>query len=148
MPQYLEELKTRPGKKPGSTMSAWSIRSYFSSAAKKTTAAQYVWGGAIPYLCGGVASPEKVELTTKSYTKDEMKKLIEAYAKDKGKKVTLGDDPSKWISIVSHDMAYSNGIGYVVEMNVGGLKMNGNTFRSEVLKNGLKSHCFTFTYTA
>lgn len=34
MPQYLEELKTRPGKKPGSTMSAWSIRSYFSSAAK------------------------------------------------------------------------------------------------------------------
>jgi hypothetical protein len=45
-------------------------------------------------------------------------------------------------------MAYSNGIGYVVEMNVGGLKMNGNTFRSEVLKNGLKSHCFTFTYTA
>ena len=121
---------------------------YFSSAAKKTTAAQYVWGGAIPYLCGGVSSPEKVELTTKSYTKDEMKKLIEAYAKDKGKKVTLGDDPSKWISIVSHDMAYSNGIGYVVEMNVGGLKMNGNTFRSEVLKNGLKSHCFTFTYTA
>ncbi|MBR6939832.1 MAG: hypothetical protein IKH65_03405 [Clostridia bacterium] len=95
-----------------------------------------------------MSSPEKVELTTKSYTKDEMKKLIEAYAKDKGKKVTLGDDPSKWISIVSHDMAYSNGIGYVVEMNVGGLKMNGNTFRSEVLKNGLKSHCFTFTYTA
>lgn len=34
MGQYLEELKTRPGARPGSTMSAWTVRSYFSAAAK------------------------------------------------------------------------------------------------------------------
>lgn len=34
MSEYIDELKSRPGSKPGSTMSAWSIRTYFSGSAK------------------------------------------------------------------------------------------------------------------
>lgn len=34
MPRYIEELEQRPGKAEGSTMSAWSVRSYFAAAGK------------------------------------------------------------------------------------------------------------------
>ena len=34
MPSYIEEMKLRPGKRPGSTYSAWTIRAYFSGCAK------------------------------------------------------------------------------------------------------------------
>lgn len=34
MPQYIQELQARPGAKPGRRMSAWSVRSYASAAAK------------------------------------------------------------------------------------------------------------------
>lgn len=34
MPSYIDELKSRPGSTPGSTMSAWSIRTYFAGCAK------------------------------------------------------------------------------------------------------------------
>ena len=34
MPQYIEELKSRPGNQAGTTMSAWSIRNYFAAAGK------------------------------------------------------------------------------------------------------------------
>lgn len=119
---------------------------YFASAAGKTTAAKYVWSGDVPYLCGGVTSPETVDISTRDYTAAEMKTLIENYAKSSGAKIKLDSDPSKWLNIVSHDMAYSNGIGYVVEIKVGGYSMKGGTFRSNVLLNGIKSHCFTIKY--
>lgn len=115
---------------------------YFASCPGKTTASKYVWGGDVPYLCGGVASPETVSVTTKVYTKDEMKKLITSYNRN----ASLGSDPSTWIQILSQDRAYSEGIGYVVDMNVGGISMKGNTFRSSVLGNGIRSQCFTIQY--
>lgn len=34
MPQYLDELKARPGANPGTTFSAWSVRSYFAASGK------------------------------------------------------------------------------------------------------------------
>lgn len=34
MPQYLDELKARPGSRPGTTFSAWSVRAYFAASAK------------------------------------------------------------------------------------------------------------------
>ena len=34
MPDYLNIIKMRPGKKPGTTYSAWTIRTYFSGCAK------------------------------------------------------------------------------------------------------------------
>lgn len=34
MPQYIQELEARPGSKPGTTFSAWSVRAYFSASAK------------------------------------------------------------------------------------------------------------------
>lgn len=119
---------------------------YFASSAGKTTAAKYVWGGDIAYLRGGVSSPETVSITTKTYSKAEMKRLIEAYASSKGKTVSLGSDPSTWISILAQDMAYNAGVGYVAQINVGGITMTGNTFRSSVLNNGIRSHCFTIRY--
>ncbi|MCQ2476300.1 MAG: peptidoglycan DD-metalloendopeptidase family protein [Clostridia bacterium] len=115
---------------------------YFASCPGKTTASKYVWGGDVAYLCGGVSSPETVSVSTKIYTKDDMKKLITNYSKN----ASLGSDPSTWIRILSQDKAYSEGIGYVVDMSVGGISMKGNTFRSSVLNNGIRSHCFTIQY--
>lgn len=34
MPAYIDDLRSRPGSRPGTTFSAWSVRSYFSAAAK------------------------------------------------------------------------------------------------------------------
>ena len=34
MTQYIAELKARPGSRPGTTFSAWSVRAYFSASAK------------------------------------------------------------------------------------------------------------------
>ena len=34
MTQYIEELKARPGAKPGASMSSWSVRGYFAGPAK------------------------------------------------------------------------------------------------------------------
>ena len=34
MPQYIQELEARPGAKPGTTFSAWSVRAYFAAAGK------------------------------------------------------------------------------------------------------------------
>ena len=34
MPQYIAELEARPGARPGTTFSAWSVRSYFAAAGK------------------------------------------------------------------------------------------------------------------
>lgn len=34
MPAYIQELKSRPGARPGTSFSAWSVRVYFAAAAK------------------------------------------------------------------------------------------------------------------
>ena len=122
---------------------------YFASAAGKTASASSVWGGeSIPYLEGGITSPEKVDISTKEYTAKEMYDLIQSYASSSGKKITLGSNPADWLKIISHDSAYSSSIGYVSKISVGGITMSGNAFRSNVLKLKIKSHCFTVVYTA
>ncbi len=119
---------------------------YFSNAACKTASSVNVWGGSeIEYLKGGVSSPETPVKSTKTYTAEEMKTLINDYAKAENKTITLDKDPSKWIEIVSHDGSLGTA-GYIKEIKVGNIKMSGNTFRSKVLKYGLKSHCFLVGY--
>lgn len=122
---------------------------YFASAAGKTASASSVWGGAdsqYPYLKGGAKSPETVDTSTVEISAEEMKGLIENYAKDNDREIILDSDPAKWLSIVSHDSAYNSKIGYVTTIRVGNYEMKGNTFRSYVMDFKLRSHCFTFEY--
>ena len=123
---------------------------YFSNAAGKTASASSVWGGKeIAYLMGGVASPEKVTESTKEYTAKEMYDLISAYAKSAGVKITLSSDPSTWLKVISHDSSMNSSTGYVSKIGIGSnFTMTGNAFRCTLLNYGLKSHCFTVTYTA
>lgn len=115
---------------------------YFASSAGKTASASSVWGGNYGYLTGGVTSPEAVEVATVEISAEEMKKMIEAYDSS----IVLGDDPSQWIKIVSHDGAYNGDIGYASVVRVGNKEIRGNKFRGEVCDYRLRSHCFTVKY--
>lgn len=115
---------------------------YFASSAGKTASASSVWGGSYPYLCGGTSSPESVEVAELKISSEEMKNLILDY--DGG--IVLGDNPSEWISIVSHDGAYNSSIGYASVVRVGNKELRGNRFRSDVCDYKLRSHCFTVKF--
>lgn len=120
---------------------------YFASAAGKTVSSSSIWGGEnIPYLCGGVSSPEEVTVTDKTITAEEMKKYILSYAKDNKIEITLDDDPAEWLKIISHDASMNENVGYVTKMKVGNAELNGNIFRSYVIDYAIKSHCFTVEY--
>lgn len=115
---------------------------YFASSAGKTASANSVWGGNYAYLSGGAKSPEKVEVAELKISAEDMKKMILAYDST----IVLGDDPSQWIKIVSHDKAYSADIGYASVVRVGNKEIRGNRFRSDVTDYQLRSHCFTIEY--
>lgn len=115
---------------------------YFASSPGKTASASSVWGGTYSYLSGGSESPEEVEVAEFRISSEEMKKLILAY--DKG--IVLGDDPSKWITVVSHDGAYNSSIGYASVVRVGNKEMRGNKFRADVCNYKIRSHCFTVKF--
>lgn len=123
--------------------------SYFDTAAGKTTSASSVWGNPdsmYPYMTGGVTSPEPVDVSTRTFTAEEMRGYIEAFAAKKGMTINLGSDPATWLEIVEHDASYSSNIGYVTTIRVGDKQMRGDTFRSNLLGYRLRSHCFTFEY--
>ncbi len=120
---------------------------YFSSSAGKTASAASVWGAdKYPYLNGGVSSRETVDVSTKEITAEEMKKLIEAYAKENDITITLSDNPAEWIEVVSHDAAVNANTGYATTVRIGDKEVRGNTFRCYVLDFKIRSHCFTFEY--
>lgn len=115
---------------------------YFASSAGKTTSAASTWGGDYAYLRGGVSSPETVDVSTAEFTVEEMRKLIMSFNDE----IVLGDDPSEWITIVSHDSAYSADIGYIEKIRIGNYEMRGNAFRGSVMNYAIRSHCFTVEY--
>lgn len=119
---------------------------YFASAARKTTSSASVWGAKKSYLVGGKYSPEEVEVSTRSFTTEEMKTRIQNYAASTGQTADFSGDPSTWLRIISHDGSYSSAIGYVDTINVCGMNMSGNTFREKVMGGNLKSHCFVISY--
>ncbi|MBQ3045550.1 MAG: SpoIID/LytB domain-containing protein [Clostridia bacterium] len=120
---------------------------YFSTAAGKTASAASVWGtDKYPYLRGGVSSPEDAGATEVEFTTEEMKKIIEDYAKAKGKDITLSDNPAEWLEVEEHDSCRGSGCGYVTKMRVGNYTMRGNAFRADVMSYQIRSHCFTVEY--
>ena len=120
---------------------------YFSNCAGTTTSSVNAWGGRnIKYLCGGTHSPESVDISSATFTAEEMYKLIRNYASSAGVSADIDPDPANWIRIISHDGAYNDGIGYISEINVCGMSMMGNVFRTKLMRGGLRSHCFTVEY--
>lgn len=126
----------------------------FFAISAGVTASYKNWMGdrEVSYLAGGSPSygdynaegfQTKFEITT-----DELKSIANNKT-DLG--VNFSGDPSTWISIISHDNAFtdSNGnvIGYVSSINVGGKIMSGNDFRTKFLDGRIRSHCFTVVYT-
>ncbi len=116
---------------------------YCASVAGKTASSKSVWGMSLPYLNGGVTSPETVEISTAEFTVERMRNLIRAVCGDRPE---LNNDPSTWLKILYHDGAYSNSIGYVDQINVCGVAMSGNNFREKLLGRSIKSECFTIKY--
>ena len=120
---------------------------YFSTSAGKTASAESVWGAdQYPYLKGGVSSPEDAGATEVEFTAEEMKALIEAYAKESGKDITLSDNPAEWLEVMTHDSCRGSDCGYVTKMRVGNHTMRGNAFRANVMDYKIRSHCFTVKY--
>lgn len=125
-----------------------ALTPFHSISAGITTSYYNVWGGtALPYLMGGRPSYGDYNATdfktTYTMTSDEFK----SYAESKNLGISCSGDPATWISIVSHDAAINQDVGYVSTINVGGKLMTGNDFRSKVMDGKIRSHCFTVVYT-
>lgn len=117
---------------------------YFASTAGQTVSSASVWGGYVPYLQGGIKSPEAVSQSTKSFTVEEFRTLVDIYnnlPKKPTGKITLQANPADWLQTMNKDS-----VGYVEKIRVGDQEMSGNSFRFYVLNLKIKSHCFTFTY--
>ena len=61
----------------------------------------------------------------------------------------LSHNPAKWIVVENHDRAVSDTLGYATEMNVGGIDIDGLTFRTRVVgETILPSTCFEIDYNS
>jgi SpoIID/LytB domain protein len=141
---------------------------FFAMSAGKTADPKYIWGSSIEYL-KPVDSPDKEVVeenqynTTVRISSADMKKYLEAYikslqadSKNKGRydDRVLPEDPAEWLTIVKHDSAVDEAVGYVMELHINTLPekiiIKGNTLRETVLKNEkgmlLRSPCFNFQY--
>lgn len=127
-----------------------AVTPFHAMSAGVTTSYYNVWGKGIgttvPYLAGGRKSyGDYLDNNYKSvYTisSDDMKQI----AKDK-LNVELTGDPANWLTIITHDKAVREDIGYVSSMSVGGSVITGYDFRIKVLEGKIRSHCFTIVYT-
>lgn len=128
-----------------------ALTPYHSMSAGKTTSYYNVWGKgtntSVPYLSGGRSSYGDYESanfkSVFTITSADLKKLIE----DSNLGVTLSGDPATWISILTHDQAVREDIGYISTINVGGKIITGYDFRISVMQGKIRSHCFAMTYT-
>ena len=124
-----------------------ALTPFHSISAGVTTSYNNVWGSAdLPYLGGGRPSYGDYNVTdyksTYSISSEDFKALASAKLG-----VTLSGDPATWITIISHDRAVNNDIGYVSKINIGGKEISGNEFRGKVLEGRIRSHCFMLVYT-
>lgn len=124
-----------------------ALTPFHSISAGLTTSFYNVWGKtAVPYLGGGRPSYGDYSVdgfkSTYSVTSDDMKKIIKNKLS-----VDVSGDPSTWITIISHDRAVNENVGYVSSMNVGGKVISGNDFRTKVMEGKIRSHCFMLVYT-
>lgn len=127
-----------------------AVTPFHAMSAGVTTSYYNVWGkgigATVPYLAGGRKSyGDYLDSNYKSvYTISS--EDLKAIAKDK-LSVDLTGDPATWLTIVTHDQAVREDIGYVSSINVGGTIITGNEFRIKVMEGKIRSHCFTITYT-
>ncbi len=129
-----------------------ALTPYHAMSAGKTTSYYNVWGKNsethVSYLAGGRKSyGDYLHTDFKSVytiTSDDLKKLIES---NDDLKVNLSGDPSTWLTILTHDQAVREDIGYVSTINVGGMVLTGNDFRIKVMEGRIRSHCFALQYT-
>lgn len=128
---------------------ATALTPFHSISAGKTTSYYNCWGKStgtsVTYLSGARDSVGDYNdpnfKTTVNLSSDDIKALASAQG------ITLSGDPSTWISILSHDSAVREDIGYVSSIRVGGQTMTGNDFRIKLLGGRIRSHCFAMTYT-
>ena len=129
-----------------------ALTPFHAMSAGKTTSYYNVWGKNsethVSYLAGGRKSyGDYLHDDYKSVytiTSDDLKKLIES---NEDLKVNLSGDPSTWLTILTHDQAVREDIGYVSTINVGGMVLTGNDFRIKVMEGRIRSHCFALQYT-
>lgn len=126
-----------------------ALTPFHSMSAGKTTSYYNCWGKtngtSVPYLNGARDSLGDYNDPGFKSTVTLSSADIQALAANQG--ITLSGDPASWISILSHDNAVREDIGYVSSIRVGGKTMTGNEFRTNLLGGRIRSHCFAFTYT-
>ncbi len=132
---------------------ACALTPFHSISAGKTTSFYNVWQQRnVDYLSGARTSYGDTLLGEKyrsswSVSSEEFKKIVEGKTLPDGSKITLTGDPATWVSVISHDGALGNQVGYVSSMRIGGNVVTGNYFRINILEGRIRSHCFYVTYT-
>ncbi len=130
-----------------------ALTPFHAISAGKTTSYYNSWGGSqLVYLSGARLSYgdtlQDEYRTSFSISSEEFKTLVEANLKDdNGNPIVLSGDPATWVSIISHDGALGDDVGYVSSIRVGGKTISGNAFRISVMQGRIRSHCFYVTYT-
>lgn len=124
-----------------------ALTPFHSISAGLTTSFYNVWGKtAVPYLGGGRPSYGDYSVdgfkSTYSISSDDLKKIIKEKLS-----VDVSGDPSTWITVISHDRAVNENVGYISSINVGGKVISGNDFRTKVMEGKIRSHCFMLVYT-
>lgn len=125
---------------------------YSSLAAGMTASSEHIWGGKQSYLTS-VPSPFDMQrknfISQRTYTEEEMKNLITSYDCENSKiEINLPEDPSLWLNIIEHTGSVDETRGYVTKIQVGDTVLTGyNQFLVGLMNNGLRSSCFTVTYT-
>ncbi len=127
-----------------------AVTPFHSMSAGKTTSYYNVWGkgigATVPYLAGGRQSYGDYQhqnfKSLYTITSEDLKKIVKEKLS-----IDLTGDPATWLTIVTHDQAVREDIGYVSSMSVGGTIITGYEFRIKVLDGAIRSHCFTIVYT-
>lgn len=113
------------------------VAAFHSMSSGKTEDASVIWGKKIDYLVPVDSSSDKNEGTysqTKSFTKEELKARLTTNYKD----AALGDDPSKWIKVLS-----SSSSGTTTEVQIGNKTVSGVELRDLL---DLRSPSYTISY--
>ena len=126
-----------------------ALTPFHAMSAGKTTSYYNCWGKdsgtSVTYLSGARTSMgdyyDEGFKSTVTITSTELRAL----ASDQG--IELSGDPATWLSIISHDAAVREDIGYVSSIKVGNKVMTGNDFRIKLLGGRIRSHCFAIAYT-
>lgn len=126
-----------------------ALTPFHAMSAGVTTSYYNVWGSTnVSYLAGGRKSYgdylDDEFKSVYSISSEDLKSLVESNS-DLGVKLT--GDPSTWLTIVTHDQAVREDIGYVSTISVGGKVISGYDFRIKVLGGRIRSHCFALVYT-